>query len=558
MDKSAFMTRPYRYGGRNVKGLVVILLLGSLLALPFLPRFGQDPDYHRFADQRTLFGVPNFWDVISNVAFVAAGLVGLRAVRRAGVGPGLGLTDRRERAAWLTLFIGAILTGLGSAWYHLDPRNGSLFWDRLPLAVTSVSVGLIVVQERLSLTWARRVLWPVVGFAAFSVLWWSATERTGHGDLRMYSWCLAMPCVAVACCAFLPSSYTGGRALLVALALYLAARVTELLDHEIMALPLIWSGHTWKHVFAAATVWTLARWLARRTSSGPVAPPPGRPLPRRPAPRTPHAPKARYPGHRFLGAELVVHPLRRVPAADTGVTGFELTTSDGINLKGCLRDHREARGTLLLVHGLGKSRDPAMMRRFDDEGYRVVSIDLRAHGESGGRLTTFGLREAQDVDAAVSWIRARWPDEPMAALGVSMGAAALCCSVQGAQLDALILESPYSSLLKAYANRLKMWLPDGLLWLGTGLRWAVELRLGVEAEELDLVRRVRALDGKRVLIVTGSEDRRATVDDLRALAGAIPGSQTLIVDGASHNNVWARGGPPYVHALKRFLRGRMR
>src|SRR6516225_2480418 len=33
--------------------------------------------YHQFADQRELFGIPNFWNVISNLPFVAVGAVGL-------------------------------------------------------------------------------------------------------------------------------------------------------------------------------------------------------------------------------------------------------------------------------------------------------------------------------------------------------------------------------------------------------------------------------------------------------------------------------------------------
>ena len=60
----------------------LIMLLGlmvvSLATLPLLPPIAQDPTYHQFADQRTLLGIPNFWNVVSNLPFVLVGAMGLR------------------------------------------------------------------------------------------------------------------------------------------------------------------------------------------------------------------------------------------------------------------------------------------------------------------------------------------------------------------------------------------------------------------------------------------------------------------------------------------------
>jgi len=46
-----------------------------------LPPIAQDPHYHAFADGRTLHGVPNFWNVISNIPFFLVALYGIRALR---------------------------------------------------------------------------------------------------------------------------------------------------------------------------------------------------------------------------------------------------------------------------------------------------------------------------------------------------------------------------------------------------------------------------------------------------------------------------------------------
>jgi hypothetical protein len=58
------------------------LMIVSLVALLPLPPLLQDQSYHQFADQRELFGIPNFWNVVSNLPFVAVGAVGLLRVRR--------------------------------------------------------------------------------------------------------------------------------------------------------------------------------------------------------------------------------------------------------------------------------------------------------------------------------------------------------------------------------------------------------------------------------------------------------------------------------------------
>src|SRR5277367_808442 len=73
------------------------LMIASLVALLPLPPLLQDQSYHQFADQRELFGIPNFWNVVSNLPFIAVGAVGLLQVRR--------------DATTIVLFTGLFLTG---------------------------------------------------------------------------------------------------------------------------------------------------------------------------------------------------------------------------------------------------------------------------------------------------------------------------------------------------------------------------------------------------------------------------------------------------------------
>src|SRR6516165_10321155 len=110
------------------------LVAGSLVGLLLLPPIPQDQGYHHFADQRLLFGVPNFWNVVSNLPFIAVGSVGLRRFHR--------------NPAIFVIFLGIFLTGFGSSYYHWDPSDRTLFWDRLPITLCFMAILAVVVEER--------------------------------------------------------------------------------------------------------------------------------------------------------------------------------------------------------------------------------------------------------------------------------------------------------------------------------------------------------------------------------------------------------------------------
>lgn len=110
--------------------------------------------------------------------------------------------------------------------------------------------------------------------------------------------------------------------------------------------------------------------------------------------------------------------------------------------------------TAVLCHGLGanKSNQLALARELPSNGYNVLAFDFRAHGESGGQLSSFGDLERRDVLGAVRWARATHPAETrhLVGLGVSMGAAALLSAAaddgpEGRAIDAVAVYSTYDA-----------------------------------------------------------------------------------------------------------------
>jgi len=241
--------------------LIAFPALVTAGVLGFLPRLAQWASYHQFADGRTLFGVPNFMDVVSNAWFVIlgvwGGLEGRAASKREGT------QWKPETLAYFAFFISLFVTGFGSGWYHLRPDNASLFWDRFPLSLAFVSLFAAVVHERFQVRGGYALLLALLTVAAASVLYWSISESRGAGDLRPYFLVQFLPMVLIPILLFLPSRYDRVGDLGWVLFLYALAKGAELLDRPIFEITYQVSGHTLKHLFSALAVAQVA-WMLRR------------------------------------------------------------------------------------------------------------------------------------------------------------------------------------------------------------------------------------------------------------------------------------------------------
>ena len=246
--------------------VVIGIGLAATVAALFLPPIPQDPAYHNFADRRRLLGLPNALNVLSNAPFVLVGALGWALVRRReALGPDGPLTAPWERSAFLILFAGIGLTGLGSAYYHLAPDNVTLFGDRLPISLVFMSLLAITIGERISLRAGRRLQPVLLALGAGSVLYWIWGELAGAGDLRVYGLVQFFPLVAIPLMLLLfPPRYTRAKDLLGALGWYALAKIFEALDARIFAAGGFVSGHTLKHLASAVAMYWIFRMVKRR------------------------------------------------------------------------------------------------------------------------------------------------------------------------------------------------------------------------------------------------------------------------------------------------------
>lgn len=245
--------------------LTAAVVVGTALLVPPLPQW---PEYHDFADRRAWLGIPNALDVASNALFTLVGLAGLQ--RLAAVRPGPVFLDPAERWPWRILFLGLVLLGPASAWYHLDPDNARLVWDRAAMSVVFMAWLAIQLAERIGTRTGLALLPPLLLAGLGSVAYWGATESAGAGDLRAYAVVHFLPLLLIPLLlALFPARYTRQGDVLVVLGLYAAALGAERLDRTILDLTGVVSGHTLKHGLAAlAPAWALRMLVRRRPAIG--------------------------------------------------------------------------------------------------------------------------------------------------------------------------------------------------------------------------------------------------------------------------------------------------
>lgn len=257
---------------------VFLLMLMAAGAVALLIRYGRIPqpeDYHAFADSRTLLGIPNALNVLSNVPFAIVGWMGIAFLRRGPTrdpdgpyrpGAHTAFESMRERPAYVLFFLGVLLTAFGSGYYHLKPSTTRLFWDRLPMAIGFTALFAAMIAERISIYWSRMLLLPFVFAGVASVVQWRLSEDQGHGDLRFYLFVQFFPLLTlpIMLLLFRPRYSRGGELLAVGL-VYGGAKAFEHMDKQ------LWEisghsvgGHAIKHVVAAVATYLVLDMLKKR------------------------------------------------------------------------------------------------------------------------------------------------------------------------------------------------------------------------------------------------------------------------------------------------------
>jgi pimeloyl-ACP methyl ester carboxylesterase len=222
--------------------------------------------------------------------------------------------------------------------------------------------------------------------------------------------------------------------------------------------------------------------------------------------------------------------------APPGHVALRLRTSDGLSLGAWYRERVDERAAVVLVHGNGGSRTlvRAHAARLHELGCSVLSVSLRAHGDSEGDVNDLGYSARFDVLAATAHLRAHAPARRVVVVGLSLGAAAALYASPELDVDGYVLAAPYADLRLATRRRTRRYLPHGLDVLAYE---ALVLGARVWLPDLDRLRpaaHARIRSHVPVVIVVGERDDRAPRSDADAIAASVPQAWIELVANADH------------------------
>ena len=244
-------------------GILSVCVVVISIIIPPIP---QSIEYHQFIDKRVYFGVPNFFNVFSNIVLLISGLAGLIFL----------LTPREllihktfielsERWPYFILFLSIIMASLASTYYHLAPDNTRLVWDRIPIAIGMMTLLSIVLIERVSKNIGFVLLPFLILSGIGSVMYWYWSEQNGQGNLNFYIVVQFYSILAIVILGkYFSSRYTKGSDIYVVIILYIFAKFAEIADYEIYNFGQIISGHSVKHLFVGLAVFRIIYMLQKR------------------------------------------------------------------------------------------------------------------------------------------------------------------------------------------------------------------------------------------------------------------------------------------------------
>jgi uncharacterized protein len=225
-------------------------------------------------------------------------------------------------------------------------------------------------------------------------------------------------------------------------------------------------------------------------------------------------------GLSYVSVNHYLHPPRRIPLGYTleernvEFQEVDLITEDGIRLSAWYTPPRNG-AVILLAHGYGDHRPEWVYALLAKAGYGVLAWDARAHGESDGETSTVGYFEVLDVKAGLEYVFAKPNIEHIGAWGGSMGGATMIrATAQFPEIEALVVDSPYSSLDDEFDYLIPYPFVNPLV------KFFAEIQTGISINDLRPVDEIVKISPRPVYIIQGTGDKVVPPDTAEQLFNA--------------------------------------
>ena len=230
---------------------------------------------------------------------------------------------------------------------------------------------------------------------------------------------------------------------------------------------------------------------------------------------------------------------------------IDLKTEDGILLAGWFLRNQESHNAIVICHGYPFDKGNVLpLAKFLFTQYNVLLFDFRAMGESEGNLTTIGYLETLDLKSAVEWLKKR-NMQKIGVLGLSMGASVALLECDNRGIQAIIADSPFSSLDELLSEMFQSLFFLGrifkkfLIFLGRAF-------LHMDIDKISPIEKI-SFSQSPILMIHGDQDHQISVNHSRRMKARYPDIEYWEIPGVHHVEAHDIFGEAYEKRVLNFL-----
>ena len=249
-----------------------------------------------------------------------------------------------------------------------------------------------------------------------------------------------------------------------------------------------------------------------------------------------------------------LHPARIVSTGDAldanniPYQEIELTAEDGIKLAAWYTPPRNG-AVILVAHGYNANRPEDIYAMLAQHGYGVLAWDFRAHGQSGGDISTLGYYEQLDVEAALDYVLAQPDVEHIGAWGGSMGGTTvILTAAKRLEIEALVSDSAFPTLEDVMKLNVPVkFMQPFMLFFG---KWSS----GADIDQVRPVDEIAKISPRAVFIIDGWEGAAVVMNSpYRLYNAAGEPKQLWVEDGVPHLNMYGNDPQGYENRVISFF-----
>ena len=273
----------------------------------------------------------------------------------------------------------------------------------------------------------------------------------------------------------------------------------------------------------------------------------------------------------LVGSNMLLMPDRRKPEYYMEKFGFDhpsqlglrheegvISTKEGFRLSYWEVDDPNcsgAKGLVVFLHGITDRKESGLnyAKELAELCQKTYLVDMRRHGDSGGKYCTYGYYEKHDVVSLIDKISSEKPGLPITLLGTSMGAA---IAIQAAAIDGrvsrVIAIAPFYDLFSIALDHEYRRLGIRNEFLLRSVFRRAEKIAGFDASEVSPAKDITKIHVP-ILIVHGELDKTVKRQYPERLAELNDRVELLSIKGAGHVDVLEKGGKEFVEKISEFL-----